>query len=107
MKTFNYNLIAILLFISFVIPSNSLAESLIGQVVDRRSIPITGMEVRLFHPGPGLSRPRYTDARGVFFFDFVPPVRGRYDIEYYWKGELIYRGSISIVGNTQLPTLAL
>ncbi len=94
-----------LLLVLFV--SNAHAESLMGQVLNRRGFPVGGMEVRLFHPGPGLSRSRYTDRNGFFYFDYVPPVGGSYDIEYYWKGQLIYRGPVTVRGNTQLPPIRL
>ncbi len=107
MKIVNYHIILTLVLLFFVLPTNSFAESLMGQVLDKRGVPITGMEVRLYHPKSGLSRPRYTNYEGVFFFDFVPAVRGNYDIEYYWKGQLIYRGSVFVQGNVRLQPIRL
>lgn len=107
MKILKRYLIIFVLLLSYLFPLTSFAESLMGQVVDRRGIPIPGMEVQLYHPDPGVSRPRYTDREGIFFFDYVPPVNGYYDIEYYWRGRLIYRGSIQVIGNVQLPPITL
>lgn len=97
----------ILCLFSLLTPTQSLSETLTGQVLDKRGIPVPGMEVRLYHPGPGLSRPRYTNQNGIYFFNFVPPVQGSYSIEYYWRGRLIYRGPVTVIGNTRLPPIRL
>lgn len=85
------------------------AETLTGTILDKRNYPVGGMEVRLFNPSPeiGVSRPIYTNSNGVFFFDDVPYVSGYYDLECYWKGKLVYRGSIKVRGNESLPPINL
>ncbi|VAW44280.1 hypothetical protein MNBD_GAMMA04-79 [hydrothermal vent metagenome] len=107
MKTSKSCIVIFVLLLSYLFSMTSFAESLKGQVVDRHDVPVPGMEVRLYHPDPGVSRPRYTDRDGIFFFNYVPPVNGYYDIEYYWRGELIYRGSVQVIGNVQLPPIIL
>ena len=85
----------------------SFAETLSGQVVDKQGIPVPGMEVKLFHPEQGTSRPRYTNQKGVFYFDYVPQVQGTYDIELYWRGELVFRKSIAVTGDVELDPIHL
>jgi len=101
----NMNKFALLVIFAFgllAFPVVTSAESLMGQVLDRRGIPVPGMEVVLYNPDAGLSRSRYTSRDGVFYFNFVPLVRGQYDIEFYWRGNLVYRDRIVIRGNLQL-----
>lgn len=102
-KTNKITLLAILVLGLFVLPETTVAESLMGQVLDSRGLPVPGMEVVLYHPQVGESRQRYTSKNGVFYFDYVPLVRGLYDIEFYWRGTLVYRDRIFIKGNLKLP----
>ncbi len=105
MNESKYYIVICIFLLSYILVPKAFAETVMGQVLDKNGSPITGMEIKLFHPESGLSRPRYTDERGKFFFDFVRSVEGNYDIEYYWKGNLIYRGSIQVRGNVQLPSI--
>ena len=107
MKISRYLIIIFVLLLSFFLPMKSFAESLRGRVLNRGGVPVTGMEVRLFHPRSGVSRPRYTNRDGVFYFDYVPRVNGNYNIEYYWKGRLVYRGIIQVLGSVNLPDTRL
>ena len=99
-------LMSALLLMMFFLPGSLNAASLIGQVIDgRRDTPIPGMEVVLYHPQVGPSRPRYTGPDGVFFFSYVPRVRGDYDLEFYWRGRLIDRIRISIEGDVRMDPI--
>ena len=107
MKITKNILMTFVLLASIVMPAGSFAETLMGQVLNNSGIPVPGMEVRLFHPGPGLSKPVYTNGDGVFYFSFVPIVPGSYDLEFYWRGNIVFRRSVLVRGNTRLAPLNL
>lgn len=76
------------------------AETLRGTVRDKGSgKPIPGLEVKLYHPAEGESRPTYTNQYGEFYFPFVPYQSDPYDLEFYWRERLIFREQIKIRGD--------
>ena len=107
MKKVRKIIVSGVLLVAGLQPMISFAETLSGQVVDKQGIPVPGMEVKLFHPEQGASRPRYTNQKGVFNFDYVPPVQGSYDIELYWMGQLVFRKSIAVKGDVELDPIHL
>ena len=83
-----------------------IAESLSGQIVNANGIPIPGMEVILYNPRVGPSPSQFTDTRGKFFFNYVP-FPANYDLELYWRRELVFRRLIYIRGYTRLAPITL
>jgi len=96
----------LIILLSLII-SNTYAESLSGQVLNDKGVFIPGMEIKLYHPAIGESKPRYTNKKGKFYFYNVPKLKGVYNVEYYWRGKLVHRASVSILGKTKLPPLHL
>jgi len=83
------------------------AETLRGTVTNQYNIAIPGLTVSLVHPSVGRSSPSITDSWGRFFFSNVPLINTPYYIEIYWGYQLIYRNTVMIVGNIQLPPIIL
>ena len=84
------------------------AETLRGTVLDSRTgVPVPGVKVILYHPAVGASRPQYTDRYGRFYFPFVPYQSRPYDLEFYWREQLIFRDRIEIRGDMEPPPYRL
>ncbi len=103
-----------IIFLTFIlttvsmIPSKAIyAETLMGKILDKRGTPVPGVKVILYHPIPGESSPQFTDYDGIFYFSFVSFQRGPYDLEFYWRGKLIFRSSITVRGHMQLEPIRL
>jgi phosphoribulokinase len=83
------------------------AETLAGTVINQNHRPIPGLTVFLVHPSVGRGFPSVTDSFGRYFFSNVPRISTPYYIEIYWGQRLIYRNTIVISGNVQLPPIVL
>ena len=83
------------------------AETLAGLVVNQHNRPIPGLTVSLVHPSAGRSFPTVTDSLGRYYFSNVPRISAPFYIEVYWGNKLLYRNTVAIVGNAQLPPIIL
>lgn len=101
------NIIIGFVIISGLFVSTVHAETLGGVVVRPNNTPVPGLTVSLVNPAVGRSYPSISDPYGRFFFSNVPLVNSSFYIEIYWGYQLLYRNTVTIRGNMQLPPIVL
>jgi len=99
--------IVIIIGIVLITTSTGIAETLYGVILNQHNTPIPGLTVSMVHPSVGRSFPSITDPLGRYFFNNVPLINSPFYLEVYWRYQMLYRNTIMIRGNVQLPPIIL
>ena len=79
------------------------ADSVCGQLLDRRNIPLRGATLWLLHPSHrGRIGPVYSNPNGQFCFWRLRGDRRPYYLQIYWGRRLIYQVPLRVAGNVRL-----